>query len=502
MHSTLRSPNRLCQPLGSQIARAGNGRRGMQSASTESRKEGDISSVFSSLSGEVQKPLPQRFAEQKQRLINGNEDAVRHAWNSLLPQLRQEIEEIKSTGPAIVPELDFKDIGHPNTQQDFAKRLKKTGVAVIRDVVSEEEALGWKSEIREYIKQNPQTKAFPPDDPQVYELYWSRPQLRARAHPNLLAAQSFLMSHWRSSSPTAPVSPTHPVSYADRLRIRNPGDNRFALGPHCDGGSVERWEDNGYGLGGVYDAVFRGDLAAFDPWESSSRLEAVSDNYNGAGACSMFRMFQGWMSMSNTAPGEGTLRVNPLFDRATAYYLLRPFFEAVRGPDGMGKEDFLSANNWRLKKEQDSTLEGAYPSQCLELNDTLHPHLELEKSMINIPAVRPGDYVAWHCDTIHSVDTSHTGTTDSSVLYIPATPLTPANAAYLARQRANFLKGIPPPDFPGGVGEEHHVGRGSDADLANESTEARRSVGAEKWNVEGEEGVRKALEEGNKALGF
>ena len=158
MHSTLRSPNRLSQPLRSQIARAG--RRGMQSASTESRKEGDISSVFSSLSGEVQKPLPQRFAEQKQRLINGNEDAVRHAWNTLLPQLRREIEEIKSTGPAIVPELDFKDIDHPDTQQDFAKRLKKTGVAVIRDVVSQEEALGWKAEIIEYIKQNPQTKGI------------------------------------------------------------------------------------------------------------------------------------------------------------------------------------------------------------------------------------------------------------------------------------------------------------------------------------------------------
>lgn len=161
MHSTLRSPNRLSQPLRSHIARAGHGRRSMQSASTESRKEGDISSVFSSLSGEVQKPLPQRFAEQKQRLISGNEDAVRHAWNTLLPQLRREIEEIKSIGPAIVPELDFKDIEHPNTQQDFAKRLKKTGVAVIRDVVSEEEALGWKSEIREYIKQNPQTKGTP-----------------------------------------------------------------------------------------------------------------------------------------------------------------------------------------------------------------------------------------------------------------------------------------------------------------------------------------------------
>jgi len=41
------------------------------------------------------------------------------------------------------------------------------------------------------------------------------------------------------------VSTTTPVSYYDRLRIRFPGDSVFALGPHIDGGSLERWEDPG-----------------------------------------------------------------------------------------------------------------------------------------------------------------------------------------------------------------------------------------------------------------
>jgi len=35
------------------------------------------------------------------------------------------------------------------------------------------------------------------------------------------------------------------MSYYDRLRIRKPGDSKFALGPHIDGGSLERWEDPG-----------------------------------------------------------------------------------------------------------------------------------------------------------------------------------------------------------------------------------------------------------------
>lgn len=130
----------------------------MQKAATESRKEGDISSVFASLNGTVQEQLPQRFAEQKQRLVAGNEDAIRHTWNELLPQLRREIEEIKELGPAIVPELDFKDIGRKDGNEEFNRRLKKTGVAVIRGVVSQDEALRWKAEIREYIAKNPHTK--------------------------------------------------------------------------------------------------------------------------------------------------------------------------------------------------------------------------------------------------------------------------------------------------------------------------------------------------------
>ena len=42
---------------------------------------------------------------------------------------------------------------------------------------------------------------------------------------------------------------------------------------------------------------------------------------------------------------------------------------------------------------------------------------------------------------IHGVDKTHAGTTDSSVMYIPASPLTEANARYLVRQRETFFEG-------------------------------------------------------------
>lgn len=100
--------------------------------------------------------MPDRFAFLKQRLISGNEEQVRHSWNSLLDKLRVEIEEIKSNESAIIPEIDFKDINHAS--DTFRRDLKTKGVAVIRGVVPEQEALQYKADLREYIKRNPQTK--------------------------------------------------------------------------------------------------------------------------------------------------------------------------------------------------------------------------------------------------------------------------------------------------------------------------------------------------------
>jgi hypothetical protein len=194
----------------------------------------------------------------------------------------------------VIPEIDFKDID--NASPEFRSEHKKRGVAVIRNVIPQEEVLAMKDELREYIKANPHTKAFPPENPQIFELYWSPSQIKARAHPNLIQAQRFLMEFWHSKDPNALVSSSHPMMYADRLRMRLPGDARFALGPHVDGGSCERWEEDGYGRGKVYDAIWQGKWEEYDPWESSTRLPVVSDKYQGVGACSMFRMFQGWLA--------------------------------------------------------------------------------------------------------------------------------------------------------------------------------------------------------------
>jgi hypothetical protein len=363
--------------------------------------------------------------------------------------------------------------------------IRHRGLAVVRGVVPPQQALDFKAQAREYIAANSdRVRAFPPDDPAVYELYWTPSQVKARGHDNMLQTQSFLTSLWHSSDPKSQISTTYPLTYADRFRIRRPGDGKFALGPHTDGGSVERWEDSEYSQ--VYGQILSGNWEQYDPFDARHRLKATMDMYNGAGACSMFRFFQGWLSMSSTSPGEGTLRVCPLLRQATSYLILRPFFD-------------LETNELNL----DNTFPNSALGACQEYDPVTHPHLELESTMVSVPHVEPGDFVAWHCDTIHAVDKQHRGKSDSSVLYIPACAVTKGNLQSLRKQRDAALKHSPPPDFPGAGGDGERGFKGA-TEWGSISSDAQRAMGygSKAWDITPgmSEGERTVLEEGNRLL--
>ena len=131
----------------------------LRAASTQTQKRaGDISDAFFSLSSHNLAPLGPEYAGLQGRLIRGHENAVRESWERLLRDLREEVPLIIESGSKAIPEIDFKNID--NAPEKFNSELKKKGVAVVRGVVPQQEALQWKEDLREYIRLNPQTKGI------------------------------------------------------------------------------------------------------------------------------------------------------------------------------------------------------------------------------------------------------------------------------------------------------------------------------------------------------
>jgi hypothetical protein len=145
--------------------------------------------------------------------------------------------------------------------------------------------------------------------------------------------------------------------------MRQPGDATFALGPHVDGGSIERWEKNGHGLGddgtGTYAKIWNGDWQEHDPWYWPGLINVESDMYKGIGACSVFRAAQGWLALSDIAPGEGHLQVNPLLKESLAYWSMRPFFEPIKSKEEAGA-DWLNPENWRIEENTNVIVRSEY----------------------------------------------------------------------------------------------------------------------------------------------
>ncbi|KAF8761817.1 hypothetical protein RHS01_00990 [Rhizoctonia solani] len=407
-------------------------------------------------------PFTPRFADLKRSLVTPeDENKLTESWNKLLVALKDRTEEIKKTGSPIVPQVEFSELS--SLEPSKLEEIKRTGCVVIHGVIDEATAAGYKGKLEEYIRSNPEARGFPPENKQFFELYWSESQLQARSHPNVLSAAGWLNSLFHAQETSA-------------WTIHS---------PHVDGGSIERWEDPA--LRKCFENILGGDWEKHDPYDLTYRLDGNSDMYNRPNQCSVFRTWQGWLAMSSTGPGEGTIRFFPDLTLSTAYIMLRPFFKPLDG-----NVNNINPSNWKIDVGGSPNFEGVQREldpdgtetfRSIQLNNESHPHLALDHTMTSVPKVNPGDMVFWHCDLIHSVESTHSGTQDSSVMYIPAVPVTTANAAYVARQRDTFLVGMPPPDFPQypDTGESKFVSKGLPEHI--QSAEGQSSMGLKPFST-------------------
>ncbi|KAG1737148.1 uncharacterized protein EDB91DRAFT_491525 [Suillus paluster] len=409
---------------------------------------------------------PERFADLKREIVEATPDYERRlteSWNDLLQELNQRTTEITDEGPNYIPQVHFQylDILVPEQLDD----IRRKGSIVIHGVVEESEAACWKTALEDFIKANPHVEGFPERDKQFFFLYWTRAQVQARAHPNVLKASIWLNNLYRTKTDKKMegVDLDVPLVYADRIRIRHPGVQWDVHPPHVDGGSMERWEDDNFRR--CFADILSGNWRQHDPYELEGRLDARASLYGRAGQATVFRTFQGWLAISKTAPTQGTLKVFPDVFLSNAYTILRPFFRPTVPLDS---KDILDPENWVFDistpdfpgiQPRDNGWVGPQPTP------KLHPHLRLDDTMTSVPKVNPGDMVFWHCDVVHSVEQEHTGSCDSAVMYIPAVPQTPQNTAYVKKQAETFLAGTNPPDFAKDGTGFPYIGLGVDADV-------------------------------------
>ncbi|KAF5390071.1 hypothetical protein D9757_003863 [Collybiopsis confluens] len=446
--------------------------------------------IWANTQGSKPKALPARFADLKKTLVKAeNYDAVQASWDRLLLALDKRALDLEKFGPGAVPIVNFTDIDETTRKfpPEIASKIREAGCCVVRNVVSREQALEWKSSLLSYVDRHPDIRRIPSlSEPQIYSTFWQKAQIEARTHPSVILAQ-VAMSQMYTASDETQVDLVEQAMYADRWRVRKPGS--FGMFPtHLDNGSIERWEDEEYSQ--VFRKIWEGKWEEYDAWDMDHRAEAIVDMYGGPGSCSVFRSLQGWLSIDDNGPQCGTIQLLPDIKLSTAYVLLRPFFN---------DENTL---------DMDSTyFYGADPGQGQVVKEIWHPHLHLQNTVVSCPPAAPGDYVFWHCDMVHKVEEEHRGTNDSSVMYIPVVPLCGYNVANLVEQRKSFLAGVPPPDMPPeneseGV-EKDHEDRGRPEDIL--SPQGRKLVGMDAFD-ENEAGTtagqREIRQIANEALGF
>lgn len=396
--------------------------------------------------------------ETKQQLKAALPD-YRRVFAEVEADIRTQVDDIKritAAGGNPVPVLSADDIVGGRVSAAQIADIRKRGCVVIKGVFDHARAEQWNRDIGQYLDDNHFEEALKnaaednyfgtlnQGKPQIYGIYWSKPQVEARQDERMRQVQCFLNGLWESVGDDGQryFDSDSVISYADRVRRRPPHSKPLGLSPHVDSGTIERWLDENFRY--VYRHIFSGNWREYNPFDGRGRTE-VREIPSPANA-SIFRTFQGWTSLSPQRRHGGTLKLVPIAN-AMAYILLRAL------QDDVADNDFC----------------GAQPKRALGIFEQWHSLLLAAECPI--PDMEAGDCVFWHCDLVHSVEAEHRGEFDSNVMYIGVAPRCPKNEAYLAGQWAAFVEGKSPPDYAPDNFEVSFRGRATEADLTESGKE-------------------------------
>ena len=368
----------------------------------------------------------------------------------------EEIKKLKKLDQPIIPEINFDSIDGNN--DELIKKVKQRGCVIVRNVFNKEIVNNLNKELEDYINTNDyytdQKKKSDLDKyfsdlksgkPQIFGLYWSKPQIEIRHSEQMAKVKKWLNNLWVYENEEYKVfDPNRELSYADRVRRREPGDDTLGLSPHCDAGSVERWTDSSYQK--IYNSIFSGNFENYNPFDAKYRDRVIE--FESPAVAHVFRTFQGWTALTEQGPNDGTLQLIPIA-KGMAYILTRALLDDV----------------------PENELCGSKLGKALSVNKDYHELLL--KGLVSIPKMKPGDTIWWHPDIVHAVEDKHLGKNYSNVVYVGATPYCKKNLDYTVKQAKKFLEGKSPPDF---APEDYEINYKGRVKLENLSSIAKKQL--------------------------
>ena len=199
---------------------------------------------------------PKRFIRETKSELLRSFDVTRAFGRSREMMLR-EVEAIRAeheSGLPVIPQVQYREIANGAVEEPFRELVRRRGCIIVKGVFDAIQVSEWNHEIGEYIDRNDYfTAANEKKDldkyfsalenatPQIFSLYWSRPQVMARQAESMATTKRFLNRLYDISGPMGPeFDPENDFAYADRIRRRQPGDTTLGLSPHMDSGSYER----------------------------------------------------------------------------------------------------------------------------------------------------------------------------------------------------------------------------------------------------------------------
>ena len=150
--------------------------------------------------------LPEAIRETKKKLRR-DLPAYANVFQEFESEMSRKVAQIvneREAGEDVIPVLQYSDIVAGSVSPEMVSKIKDRGACVIRQTFAPEQARAWDDEIERYVEENGLNEklANAAEDkyfgdlaaakPQIYGIYWSRPQVQARQSESLTRVRAFL----------------------------------------------------------------------------------------------------------------------------------------------------------------------------------------------------------------------------------------------------------------------------------------------------------------------